>query len=140
MLDEFTQSETAEEKKIKNIPSVNQIKNIVALCKYVLEPVRKHFQKPIFITSGYRSKELNKAIGGSRYSQHQRGEAADFVVKDIPVSKVFEYIINHSIPFDQCIHEKHRRSEWIHISFKRNRKEKLIATFENGKPIYREVH
>ena len=140
MLDEFTQSETAEEKKIKNIPSVNQIKNIVALCKYVLEPVRKHFQKPIFITSGYRSKELNKAIGGSRYSQHMKGEAADFVVKDIPTPKVFDFLIKSNISFDQCINELKGKSEWIHISHRRNRREKLIATFENGKPIYREVH
>jgi len=127
-LKEFTKSKTADEKKIENSPSVEQIKNITALCKNVLEMVRKHFRKPVFITSGYRSPALNKAVGGSRYSQHLKGEAADFVVKEIPVHKIFDFIIHESIPFDQCIHEKKGNTEWIHISHKRNRREKLLAT------------
>ena len=126
-LEEFTRSNSATEMKINNIPDVEQIQNITALCKTILEPVRKHFGKAVYITSGYRSKELNKAIGGSKYSQHIKGEAADFVVKDIPVSQVFDYIIHHKIPFDQCIYEKKGGSEWIHISHKQNRREKLLA-------------
>jgi len=140
MLSEFTKSKTADEKKIENSPSVEQIKNITALCKNVLEMVRKHFNKPVYITSGYRSKELNKTIGGSRYSQHMRGEAADFVVKDIPTSKVFDYIVSHRILFDQCIYELKGKSEWIHISFRRNRKEKLkAAPDETGRMVYHAV-
>lgn len=139
-LKEFTKSKTADEKKIENSPSVEQIKNITALCKNVLEPVRKHFGKPVYITSGYRSKDLNKAIGGSEYSQHMKGEAADFVVKDIPTPKVFDYIVSHSILFDQCIFEKKGKSEWIHISHKRNRKEKLkAAPDETGRMVYHAV-
>jgi len=139
-LEEFTYSKTAKEKGIYNTPSVDEIKNLTALCKTVLEPIRQHFNKPIFITSGYRSRKLNKTIGGSRYSQHMRGEAADFVVKDIPVQKVFDYIIHHSIPFDQCVYEKRGKSEWIHISFRRNRREKLKAVpDENGRMIYHAV-
>jgi len=139
-LKEFTKSKTADEKKINNTPSVEQIKNITALCKIVLEPVRKNFGMPIYITSGYRSKELNKAIGGSLYSQHMKGEAADFVVKDIPTPKVFDYIVSHSILFDQCIYEIKGKSEWIHISHKRNRKEKLKASLdETGRMVYHAV-
>lgn len=139
-LKEFTKSKTADEKKINNTPSVEQIKNITALCKIVLEPVRKNFGMPIYITSGYRSKELNKAIGGSLYSQHMKGEAADFVVKDIPTPKVFDYIVSHSILFDQCIYEIKGKSEWIHISHKRNRKEKLKASpDETGRMVYHAV-
>ena len=140
MLSEFTRSKTADEKKIDNIPSVEQIKNITALCKIVLERVRKHFNKPVYITSGYRSKELNKAIGGSRYSQHMKGEAADFVVKDILTPKVFDFLIKSTISFDQCIFEKKGKSEWIHISHKRNRKEKLkAAPDETGRMVYHAV-
>lgn len=139
-LEEFTRSKTALKKGIKNTPDVEQIQNITALCNNVLEPVRKHFRKPIFITSGYRSKELNKTIGGSKYSQHLKGEAADFVVKDIPTAKVFDYIIHESIPFDQCICEKKGNTEWIHISHKRNRREKLLATpNEKGLMTYHAV-
>jgi antitoxin component of RelBE/YafQ-DinJ toxin-antitoxin module len=139
-LEEFTRSKTALELGISNTPDVEQVQNISALCKVVLEEVRKHFGKPIFITSGYRSPELNKAVGGSKYSQHLKGEAADFVVKGIPVNQVFEYIIHQSIPFDQCIHEKKGNTEWIHISHKRNRREKLLAApDENGRMVYRAV-
>lgn len=139
-LEEFTRSKTANEKGIKNVPDLEQIQNITALCKTILEPVRKHFGKAVYITSGYRSLELNKAIGGSKYSQHIKGEAADFVVKDIPVSNVFDYIIHHKILFDQCIYEKKGGSEWIHISHKRNRREKLLATpDETGRMVYRAV-
>ncbi|MBC8400389.1 MAG: DUF882 domain-containing protein [Candidatus Marinimicrobia bacterium] len=137
-LEEFTRSKTALKKRIDNSPGVEQIQNITALCKTILEPVRKHFGKPIYITSGYRSLELNKAIGGSKYSQHLQGEAADFVVKDISTAKVFDYIIQHKIPFDQCIYEKKGNTEWIHISHKRNRREKLLATpDEKGRMVYR---
>jgi len=140
LLTEFTKSKTADEKKINNTPSVEQIKNITALCKHVLELIRKHFGMPIYITSGYRSEKLNKAIGGSRYSQHLKGEAADFVVKDVPTAKVFDYIISHSIVFDQCIFELKGKSQWIHISFKRNRKEKLKASpDETGRMVYHAV-
>ncbi len=139
-LEEFTRSKTANEKGIKNVPDLEQVQNITALCKTILEPVRKHFGKAVYITSGYRSPELNKAIGGSIYSQHIKGEAADFVVKDIPVHKVFDYIIHESIPFDQCIHEKKSSTEWIHISHKRNRREKLLANpDETGKMVYHAV-
>ncbi len=139
-LEEFTRSKTAHDKGIKNIPNLEQIQNIAALCKVILEEVRKHFGKPVLITSGYRSPELNHAVGGSQYSQHINGEAADFIVKDIPVSKVFSYIIQENLPFDQCIYEKRGNREWIHLSHKRNRHEKLVAEFhENGKPTYREV-
>ncbi|MFQ6615072.1 MAG: D-Ala-D-Ala carboxypeptidase family metallohydrolase [Fidelibacterota bacterium] len=139
-LEEFTRSKTAGEKGIKNFPDVEQIQNITALCKVVLEEVRKHFGKPVLITSGYRSPELNRAVGGSQYSQHVKGEAADFVVKDITVSKVFDSILHESLPFDQCIHEKRDNREWIHISHKRNRREKLFAAPEqDGRMVYRAV-
>lgn len=137
-LTEFTHSKTAKEKGINNTPSIEQIQNMTALCKDILEPVRKHFGKPIYITSGYRSFKLNKAVGGSNYSQHLKGEAADFVVKDTQVHTVFDFITTSNLSFDQCIYEKKGDSEWIHISHKRNRREKLIAQFDgNGKPTYR---
>lgn len=137
MLSEFTHSKTAKEKGINNTPSIEQIQNMTALCKEILEPVRKHFGKPIYITSGYRSEKLNKAVGGSKYSQHIKGEAADFVIKDTQVHTVYRFLSGSNLSFDQCIYEKKGDSEWIHISHKRNRKELLIATFENGIPTYR---
>jgi len=140
-LEEFTRSKTAREKGIKNVPDVRQIQNLSALCKNVLEPIRKHFGKPIFITSGFRSKNLNRVIGGSMYSQHMNGEAADFVVKDIPVKVVFEFVrsFDHLV-YDQVILEKKGKSEWLHISYKNNRKENLMAEPDgDGRMKYRAV-
>ena len=161
-LSEFTKSKTAMDNGIDNTPSENAIYNLEALCKDVLEPIRQYFNCPVIITSGFRSKKLNGLIGGSKYSQHLKGEASDFIVKGVKTSDVFAFITNtkkwtsgqihteysqnhekwltaQSILFDQVIYEKRGKSEWIHISHKRNRREKLIATFENGKPNYRRV-
>ena len=53
----------------------------------MLDLVRAHMDKPIFINSGYRCKELNKAVGGAENSYHTKGLAADFRTnskEDIP--------------------------------------------------------
>jgi len=139
-LAEFTRSETAKHHGIQNIPGIREIRNMKALCLHVLEPLRKKFQKPVRITSGYRSKQLNDKIDGSKYSQHKKGEAADIVVQDIPVSKVFQVMVESAVPFDQCIYEKKGAKEWIHISHKSNRRELLMATISaDGKTSYREL-
>lgn len=162
ILREFTKSISALENGIDNTPADNAIKNLEALCKNVLEPIRQYFNCPVIITSGFRSKKLNERIGGSKYSQHLKGEASDFIVKGVKTSDVFAFLTNikkwtsgqihteyskdhekwltsKSILFDQVIYEKRGKSEWIHISHKRNRREKLIATIENGKPNYRRI-
>jgi len=172
-LSEFTKSNKALENGINNTPPENAIYNLQALCNNVLEPIRQYFNCPVIITSGFRSKKLNQTIGGSKYSQHLKGEASDFIVKGVKTSDIFAFLTNtkkwtsgqihtpartdhreaggeyskdhekwltsQSISFDQVIYEKRGKSEWIHISHKRNRREKLIATFENGKPNYRRV-
>jgi len=139
-LEEFTRSETAQVKHISNTPTLSQIQNLTALCKQILEPIRRHFGKPTIITSGFRCPELNMAIGGSPNSQHLEGEAADFLVRDIPVVNVFEYLSMSPLPYDQIIYEKKGKTEWIHISYKSNRQQKLIARFDpSGKPVYKEL-
>jgi hypothetical protein len=49
----------------------------------VLQPIRDAIGRPMRILSGYRSRDLNRAVGGSVTSQHVRGEAADFTASDI---------------------------------------------------------
>lgn len=56
---------------------------IERIARDILEPIRAEVQRPLRILSGYRSKELNRAVGGSVTSQHARGEAADFTATDI---------------------------------------------------------
>ena len=67
-LEEFIASQVAERKGIDNTPDETQVENMRVLCENVLEPIRALIQKPIIISSGYRSPELNAAINGSETS------------------------------------------------------------------------
>ena len=57
----------------------------------LLQAIREHFNKPITITSGYRTAAHNTAVGGSRSSQHLLGKAADIQVADTTVEAVAAY-------------------------------------------------
>lgn len=120
-LEEFTHSETATRLKIKNEPDKMQIMNLEALCKNVLQPVRDAQGKPIFISSGYRCPELNKAVGGSPNSQHMAGEAADIRVEDAKDAiEKLHIIMEHGI-YDQLLLEiKKNGNMWIHVSCRRD--------------------
>ena len=76
-LSEFTRSATASARGIDNTPSASAIDNLRRLCQEVLEPLRRHLDRPVVISSGYRCKKLNQLVGGVRTSQHMTGEAAD---------------------------------------------------------------
>jgi len=79
-LGELTHSITARNRGIKNEPNQEQIENLKALCEKVLQPLRDKINRSIIISSGFRSKELNTAIGGAKTSQHMAGEAADITL------------------------------------------------------------
>ncbi len=127
-LQEFTRSLSNPD--IPNVPNTAQIAAIDDLCANILEPVRKHFGKPVVIRSGFRSPELNKAIGGSASSQHMKGEAADIEVYGIANAELWNFIF-HTLPFDQLIAEYLEKDDpsagWIHVSYRqgKNRKEAL---------------
>ena len=115
-LEEFTRSTTASTKKILNCPTVSQITNLQHLCTLILQPVRTRYGKPITVTSGFRSKALNAAIGGSKNSQHLYGEAADIISDD---NQRLWNLMNEmkekgEIEVGQLIDEKGLR--WIHVS------------------------
>lgn len=63
----------------------------------ILEDIRKHFGKPIFITSAYRTPEYNEKIGGAKNSQHCKGTAADIKMYMVPASEVQSYL-KHKYP------------------------------------------
>ena len=99
---------------------------------------------PIFISSGYRSEALNEAIGGSKTSQHSKGEALDLdadVYGVITNADIFHYI-EDNLDYDQLIWEfgTEENPDWVHVSFKKdgsNRREKLRAERANGRTTYR---
>ena len=118
-LDEFTRSATAARLGICNEPGVDAISNLQCLCQEVLEPLREHAGVPIVISSGYRCRRLNKAVGGVANSQHCTGEAADIRLPDIETGhRWFEFIVKHLV-FDQLIWEYVGGVAWIHVSYRR---------------------
>tara|TARA_R100000951_G_scaffold100286_1_gene91040 strand:- start:583 stop:1044 length:462 start_codon:yes stop_codon:yes gene_type:complete len=120
-LHEFTKSQTATRHGIDNTPSMTNIINLKSLCEGVLQPVRNHFMKPMIISSGFRCKELNTKIGGSKTSQHVLGQAADIEVLGFSNVELSDWI-NANLDFDQLILEFYNEKEgphsgWVHVSF-----------------------
>ena len=120
-LAELTRSATAKAKGIDNTPSDYVTANLTHLCKEVLEPLREAFGQPVTVSSGYRCKALNAAVGGSATSQHMRGEAADISPTATAEGKKrlkewMRWIIDNT-DFDQCIFERNASGTcWIHVS------------------------
>jgi zinc D-Ala-D-Ala carboxypeptidase len=138
---EATRSNTAERLGIDNFPSSPTLVNMQALAENVFEPLREHFGHPIYITSFYRSPELNKAIGGSSKSQHCKGQAIDIddVIGGSKNADFFNYI-KDNLEFDQLIWEfgNDDSPSWVHVSYNasNNRGNILKAIKENGKTKY----
>jgi putative chitinase len=143
-LTEFTKSETAIRKRIDNTPGPEHAQNLKNVCEKILEPVRKHFGKPVRINSGYRGPALNAAVGGSSKSQHCNGEAVDFEIDGLPNPDLAKWV-SQNCEFDQIILEFYDPKEgpnsgWVHASYTSkgtNRKQKLTAVTVNGKTVYK---
>ena len=135
-LEEFEKSMTAVRKGIENKAGSGEIKNLTDLCYTVLEPVRAKFDKPIIVTSGYRSEELCVAIKSSKTSQHTKGQAVDFEIAGVSNLQLAIWIENNC-DFDQLIlefwkEEEGANSGWVHCSFNEGSNRKQVLTF-NGK-------
>jgi len=115
----FTLHELTRTKSgLYNGPTIDRIKALTALCTTLLEPVRNQFG-PVIIHSGFRSAAVNAAIGGSKTSQHMKGEAVDFHCADARLEDVMRWIVVESgLSYGQVILEGHTKGEptWIHLS------------------------
>ena len=138
---EFTKSQTAERRGIDNTPEGDHLEAAKALFENVVQKVRDHFG-PTVINSGYRSPELNEAVGGSSRSQHCKGEAADIEVPGVANAELAEWI-RDNLEFDQLILEFYTPgipdSGWVHVSYLAdgdNRGESLTAARIDGKTEY----
>jgi zinc D-Ala-D-Ala carboxypeptidase len=139
-LSEVTRSDMAKRRGISNMPTPEHIENFKILAENIFEPIRKHFGVPIMISSGYRSKELNKAIGGATSSQHLLGQALDLDMdgtkNGVTNKMVFDYI-KANLNFDQLINEFDY--SWVHVSYNpsgKQRKQILNAIKIGGKTSY----
>ena len=141
---EFTRSENAKRLGINNQPTKEHIENLKLLCEEILEPIREHFDTPIYISSGYRSAELNKKTpNASKTSQHSTGEAVDIDMDGSIISNadVFNFI-KDNLAFDQLIWEfgTDTNPAWVHVSYESKglpRKQILKAVKSGGKTFYR---
>lgn len=113
---ELCKSSTAVQKGINNTPNSEIVKNLEKLVEYVLDPLREKYGKPIHVNSGYRCPALNKAVNGSKTSQHMSGLAADITAGSVAKNKIlFNLVQELNLPFDQLIDEKKFR--WVHVSY-----------------------
>ena len=100
-----------------------------ALCELVkclLQPLRIAYNKPIVVTSGYRSPEVNRLVGGVRSSQHVKGEAADCYVPDIYF--LLDTLKKSDLPFDQAI--LYRKKHFLHLSYRVNGKQRRQVLYK----------
>ena len=143
-LSEVTRSESAKRKGISNEPTAEHLENFKKLAENIFEPIRNHFNVPIHISSGYRSKALNTSIGGSLTSQHCSGEAIDIDMdgssNGVTNKMVFEFI-KSNLNFDQMIWEfgNSNNPDWVHVSYEstgKQRKQILKATKVGGATKY----
>jgi hypothetical protein len=127
-LQELTRSATARRLGIYNTPPASAVKALNELVDNVLDPLREAWGGPIQVNSGYRCPALNKAVGGSPYSQHQRGEAADITVGTPSANRRLLALIKRlDLPVDQCIDEKGCR--WIHVSHRKGHNRRQYMKF-----------
>lgn len=141
-LAEATKSQEAVRLGIENMPNQPEITNMKRVAEKVFEPLRAYFNKPIAISSFFRSQTLNERIGGSKNSQHITGEAIDIdadIFGGISNSEIFFFILDY-LEFDQLIWEfgDDNNPAWVHVSLKEkgNRKQVLKAKGGSNKTIY----
>lgn len=124
-IQELCKSSTATQKGIDNTPNSEILNNLKLLVENILDPLRERYGRPIFVNSGYRCPALNKAVNGSKTSQHVYGLAADITAGSAAKNKVlFKLIQELNLPFDQLIDEKNYR--WIHVSFSKKPRKQIL--------------
>jgi zinc D-Ala-D-Ala carboxypeptidase len=141
-LAEMIKSETALRKELDNTPGDAEIANLTALAVNVLQPVRDAFNKGVKVNSGFRHPEVNAAVGGSRTSDHCKGQAADIEIPGVANADLAQWIVDNC-EFRQVILEFYTPgipdSGWVHVSYVEgdNKKQVLTAMKENGKTVYK---
>lgn len=124
---EVTRSDTAQRLGIDNSLSIEMLDNAYCFAKAVLQPLREKIGLPFLISSWYRCKALNEAVGGTRNSAHLKAQAVDFVIGGLSARQTYEIVLETlktlHIPFDQLIFESFTKdghtTEWVHLSWER---------------------
>jgi hypothetical protein len=140
-LKELTKSDTATRLGIDNTPDEAVIESLKLLCENVLQPVREHFGKSVTVNSGYRSPESNAAVGGSKTSDHCKGQAADIEIDGISNPDLAHWIMDNC-DYTQLILEFYTQGQpnsgWVHVSYDPSnlKMQELTAVKVAGKTTY----
>ena len=140
-LHELTKSETALRMGLDNTPGPVETEYLKILAERVLQPIRDHFGKGVKVNSGFRSPDSNAAVGGSRTSDHCKGQAADIEIPGVPNAELAQWIMDN-LDYTQLILEFYTPgipdSGWVHVSYDPDnlKKQELTAMKVAGKTQY----
>ncbi|PKN60666.1 MAG: ATP-binding protein [Deltaproteobacteria bacterium HGW-Deltaproteobacteria-11] len=136
-IEELTRSAAALRLCLDNTLPAQYLRNAerVALA---LEKIRAHFGKPVRVTSCYRSKIVNAAVGGSLTSAHCMAMAADFEVIGVSNLDVCRAVPGIIPDYDQVIYE-FGPGGWVHLGLVHRdpRGQQLTAIKVGGKTVYK---
>ena len=141
-LAELVKSETALRIGLDNTPGDAEIENLRILCENILQPLRTAYGRGIKVNSGFRHPNVNAAVGGSRTSDHCRGQAADIEIPGVANYDLAKYI-SENFWYTQVILEFYTPgvpdSGWVHVSYNPAdlKCQTLTAMRENGKVVYK---
>lgn len=137
----MVKSDTALRHDMDNTPGEAEIENLKRLCEKVLQPVREHFKTGVKVNSGFRHPDVNAKVGGSKTSDHCKGQAADIEIPGIPNADLAKWI-TENLDFTQVILEFYTQgvpdSGWVHVSYdpQNLKKQSLTAIKKDGKTVY----
>lgn len=140
-LAEMVKSDTALRHDMDNTPGEIEIANLKQLAEKVLQPVRDAYAKGVKVNSGYRHPEVNAKVGGSKTSDHCKGQAADIEIPGVANADLAKWI-TENLDFTQVILEFYTPgvpdSGWVHVSYdpENLKKQVLTATKRDGKTVY----
>ena len=143
---EAIHSQTAKRKGIDNTPNPNQIEAMKLLAEKVFEPLREWVGGPVKVNSFFRSPELNTAIGGSKTSQHCKGQAIDIDdVYGYKTNSEMYHWIKENLSFDQMIWEfgTDTQPNWVHVSYvsEENNRNRCLKAYKDdmGRTKYKTI-
>ena len=140
-LSEMVKSETALRQGLDNTPGDAEIANLKVLAENVLQKVRDHYGKGVKVNSGFRHPNVNAAVGGSKTSDHCKGQAADIEIPGVANAELAKWI-KDNLKFTQLILEFYTPgvpdSGWVHVSYNPdNLKCQVMTAYKkNGKTVY----
>jgi len=140
-LAEMVKSETALRHDMDNTPGEAEIASLRLLCEKILQPVREHYGKGVKVNSGFRHPEVNAKVGGSKTSDHCKGQAADIEIPGVANADLAAHIVD-TYKFTQVILEFYTPgvpdSGWVHVSYDpaNLKNQVLTATKKDGKTVY----